>query len=937
MKYLLRFILLLIFCGISLSSLFAETSNMAVLLDEHGLKFGSKLLGGAKWIGRSDAEYLEFNGNIGCCAEIPVGPEFDRPQEISISLWFMLYTIPEEKLVVKKRVCATAFSRNWNWRICVTPALVTKAVMFNNKETGIHGKKIELNTWNHVAAVYSVPKQIFCLYVNGVKEAEMKVSAPLRSTKGYPVRLGDDESNYNSFNGRVSNVSIFKRALTPEEIVILSRKVPAAILRTAVMTLKKYQQQLGKIRQSELGTDSINAFQSVVKMTADALQKKDMTTVMTAESIGQKIQPLLNLSRNLTELRKQLRTLQRLDRSKLDLDSIGVYDQVEQRIKTALNRKELGAEDIIRKSAAGIYALQHNLIKLKDCLCFAVPSHSGTPILPESNISSSRLTTGLKLKLTPGEIAPMDFVLRPFKALPEVKFQLSDLKSKSDNVMPADRLDLKIVKCWYQAGSAWKSISQCKDTSALVPELLLNDDKLVKVDHEKKINYLRLNFPDGEKYVSICHPEINDKRERWNMSIKNQDYPVKDAATLQPIDLTENCNQQFRLTVKAPANIAPGIYRGKITVSSENRKLGSLNLAVKVLPFHLAAPKTNYDLSRTFTPSLYYVCDIDPESKGNLTPFHKTEAQYKNELVDLYEHGITNPLCYQLQVTGKMKRWDFDTFRKVLKLRKQAGLDTKPLYLSGPESNLGFMFADKPGDLDEIREKVKQIMNIVQDVYGHRDVYFYGIDERRGEELKKQRRVWNAIHEVGGKVFVSSCDTKQGNNCSFNIAGDLLDLVIYSAEPLLSESRKWHSKNHLIWSYCNPQSGVENPEVYRRNYGLITYQNNYDGFATYCYYESFGNPWDDFDFGMRDHNFVYPTTDGVIDTIAWDGYREAITDVRYATTLREAAIEARKSGDPQKVKLAVAAENWLKGLDVEHGDLNRIRNKMIQWILKLKK
>lgn len=35
----------------------------------------------------------------------------------------------------------------------------------------------------------------------------------------------------------------------------------------------------------------------------------------------------------------------------------------------------------------------------------------------------------------------------------------------------------------------------------------------------------------------------------------------------------------------------------------------------------------------------------------------------------------------------------------------------------------------------------------------------------------------------------------------------------------------------------------------------------------------------------RDHNLTYPTADGVIDTLAWEGFREAVDDVRYLTTL----------------------------------------------------
>ncbi len=55
---------------------------------------------------------------------------------------------------------------------------------------------------------------------------------------------------------------------------------------------------------------------------------------------------------------------------------------------------------------------------------------------------------------------------------------------------------------------------------------------------------------------------------------------------------------------------------------------------------------------------------------------------------------------------------------------------------------------------------------------------------------------------------------------------------------------------------------------------------------------------------------TYPTADGVIDTVQWEGFREGIDDVRYVCAL-EAAI-ARAKLDPAKVQEAARAEAWLQ-------------------------
>ncbi|MFA6816553.1 MAG: hypothetical protein WCS73_09700 [Lentisphaeria bacterium] len=82
-------------------------------------------------------------------------------------------------------------------------------------------------------------------------------------------------------------------------------------------------------------------------------------------------------------------------------------------------------------------------------------------------------------------------------------------------------------------------------------------------------------------------------------------------------------------------------------------------------------------------------------------------------------------------------KWNVDEFWRILKLRQEAGLVNRPLFLLGSESNLGEGLADTPEALDRIQKKVKQILDIVQDVCGHRDVHFYEIDEQQREALRK--------------------------------------------------------------------------------------------------------------------------------------------------------------------------------------------------------
>jgi len=183
------------------------------------------------------------------------------------------------------------------------------------------------------------------------------------------------------------------------------------------------------------------------------------------------------------------------------------------------------------------------------------------------------------------------------------------------------------------------------------------------------------------------------------------------------------------------------------------------------------------------------------------------------------------------------------------------------------------------------------------------------------------------LHDAGAKVFVACYKG------TFEVMGDLLDLAIYAGAPLADEAQKYHQAGQRIFCYANPQVGVEEPETYRRNFGLLLWQAGYDGAMDYAYQHSFGHGWNDFDSPQyRDHNFTYQTVDGVIDTIQWEGFREGVDDVRYVTTLVK-AMEAAREAKPALVK---QAQTWLDGLDVK-GDLDEVRGKTVEWILKLTK
>lgn len=525
-------------------------------------------------------------------------------------------------------------------------------------------------------------------------------------------------------------------------------------------------------------------------------------------------------------------------------------------------------------------------------LVWATRAITNTKVLPTPN-PPEQISRVLSLRACRGEYEPASFVVYPLSRNMKIEVRVTDLRGPA-GVIPAAAVDVRAVKCWYQSGGSGRfPINQ--HLRLLTPELLLKDDDLVRVDYEKKENYVRLTFPDGSrKWLWISSPTPTPEEK----DVSVEAMPIRDARELQPVRVPARKAKQFWVTVKVPADAKSGRYAGDVELWSLGRRVEILRLELEVLPFDLAP--------NPLESSIYFHwgITIDEQGQGSVAHSKRTWAQYRAELENLLAHGVNNPTLGVRFNTGLLP--------KALELRREVGLRCDNLY---------YLIAPTSAPTEEIKE----IISIAKQ-YGYENVYFYGRDEARGEALRAQRPDWERVHAAGGKVFVAG---SAGHN--FPDMGDLQDLLVCYGDPSKDEAALWHSKGHKIFCYANPQSGIEEPETYRRNFGLLLGVNGYDGGMTYIYYHG----WNDFSGERyRQHNFVYPTADGVIDTVQWEGYREGIDDLRYWGTLRQAIDEAEKSGG-KAAALAAQARAFLGMIDVT-GDLYAVRDEMIRWILALR-
>lgn len=554
--------------------------------------------------------------------------------------------------------------------------------------------------------------------------------------------------------------------------------------------------------------------------------------------------------------------------------------------RTPIRVGDQTAEYLRNLRDTGIRPLRYSVANLKKLSGCTDPFLTFIRDNPVSNYRITRATNmidgaignRISLSACPGEYEPAAFVVLPSKDT-VVTFDITDLRGQV-KVIKQEALNLRAVKVWYQAGIDVGEVNKRIAT----PELLLKDDDLVQVDHQEKVN-----------------------------TVRNLDAP-QDSPELLPVRVSAGEPKQFWLTVHVPEDAAPGEYTGKIVIHAEGLGDRELELNLRVLPIELQEPHLEY--------SIYYRAYLGAPPNFVSSDL-KTPQQLEAEFRNLKAHGITNPNVYQPFGGANMDQY--------LEIRKRAGLKMTPIYYLGVGTG---SFAEEKEIADHLA-LIKQVIAYFRGK-GADEVYFYGADEATGEELKRQRRMWQAIHDVGGKIFVA---------CAmgfFDVIGDLLDCpIIVRQSP--AEVERVHAAGHKAHNYGNPSGAIEQPYTFRYHAGLWLVRNNMDGFHTYAYQHGqgegkmMGRMWDDFDNKIyRVVAFAYPTVNGVVDTLQWEGVREGVDDVRYLTTLRKAIAAGKKSANPLTMKLAQESEIWLRTVSIE-GDLQEVRRQMIQRILALTK
>jgi hypothetical protein len=515
-----------------------------------------------------------------------------------------------------------------------------------------------------------------------------------------------------------------------------------------------------------------------------------------------------------------------------------------------------------------------------------------------------------------GEYVSVGVVVRSDTVIPRFLLRPGLAQGGSEGEGLEKAVDIRIVRPWYQAAGAWESQKRkIKAHPVLVPELLVRDWNLVRVNDSEKKNYLRAGSGSRARYVDVAAGTLS----REPVIHGNEVLPVVDAPVLQTVDLLAGHAIQYWVTIDIPADAIPGLRTLRLdAICSETNLCGHVEIGIEVLPFRLRNSDMEY--------SIYYRGKLF-SGGGTVSSEYKNEQQLTAEFLDMRRHGVTNPTVYQrFHPKGVMEPESGADARRLLarylKLRRDAGFHSEDLYYLGRVTGA-------PKDRENVAtltDDVRQIRRLA-DQYGYSQVFFYGIDEASGAELTGQRIAWQAVRSAGGKVFAA------GNADAIEAVAGLLDILVVLGVPDASYVARAADASADLWlySYGNPQTGPENPVPFRVNYGIRLWQAGFHGAMVYAYQHSMGSIWDDSDHSVyRDHAFTYPVVNGVIGTVAWEGFREGVMDVRYLQTLH---YQLMSCGNQEAKHTGLRFLSSLRMLKVV--DPQRIRNDVIDLIISL--
>jgi hypothetical protein len=212
---------------------------------------------------------------------------------------------------------------------------------------------------------------------------------------------------------------------------------------------------------------------------------------------------------------------------------------------------------------------------------------------------------------------------------------------------------------------------------------------------------------------------------------------------------------------------------------------------------------------------------------------------------------------------------------------------------------------------------------------GHNNVFIrYGGEYGASWLVERFRPVARIFQPYGFKLMHT------GHPVGFHKGGYCVDFYPAAGQPDNDTMPKLFNQiGHTMVSwYAGQHIGPENPAFNRLQYGIHTYLSGYSAIDNYAHYLG---PLNDHLGHYKPMVFVYGQYNGCLDTLAWEGFREGVDDIRYASLLKMLALQASKSDAIDVAYAGRQALQFFAEFDRQRIDMNATRLEMTNYILKL--
>jgi hypothetical protein len=192
--------------------------------DVTGYGHEATLEGGPIWTKGRYGDALDFNGPTEKCAKVPDSPTLQLREDFTIEAWVKPEGSPEEDPIIWKETGSAA-----SYTLALGLSGGNKAEAYIGEEEGasyeraVSPSSIESNVWTHIAATYD--GHHLRLYVNGELVDTTYTSTPNMASTG-PLYIGCAPDFDDWFAGRIDEVRLFERALTPAEVAASMSPLP---------------------------------------------------------------------------------------------------------------------------------------------------------------------------------------------------------------------------------------------------------------------------------------------------------------------------------------------------------------------------------------------------------------------------------------------------------------------------------------------------------------------------------------------------------------------------------------------------------------------------------------------------------------------------------------------------------------------------------------